>query len=233
LSLKQADRQEFILSVKPLTGSLFNVAHAITGNCELAEIATQEALTDVFLSKKKGRGTANLRAELLRSTRTFALMELRGRDTAIDIDWRGFSNNVENSPLVARLSEESIEAQRVMALKYGCGLQLKHISEATGLSMDTARDLIKKNLIRLDRAFKRERQQPIEREVSHEIRRYLSRPGGAASDPGAILRFFEQTAADIAPSRRVLNTSFRWFFMTLGIIICAATFWVLAVLMER
>jgi DNA-directed RNA polymerase specialized sigma24 family protein len=227
------DRQEFLQSVKPYTGSLFNVAHAITGNCELAELATQEALTDVFLARNKRRGAANLREELLRSTRSFALFELRSRNKNIDMDWRGFSNNNEGSPLIGWLSEESVEAQRVLTLKYGCGLQIKQVSDAMGLSIDEARATIKKSLSQLEKAYKRERQRPIEREISHEIKRYLSRPGSAASDPGAILRYFEQTAADIAPSKRVLNTAFRWFFMTLGVIICAVTFWVLAVLMER
>ena len=227
------DRQEFLQSVRPLTGSLFNVAHAITGNCELAELATQEALTDVFLAKKKRRGAANLRAELLRSTRSFALMELRGREKNTEMDWRGFSNNGESGTLIARLSEEPVEAQRAMALRYGCGLNIKHISDAIGLSVDKSRDMIKESLSHLEKVYKRERPYPIEREAAREIKRYLSRPGSAASDPGAILRYFEQTAADIAPSKRLLNAAFRWFFMTLGIIICAVTFWVLAVLMER
>jgi DNA-directed RNA polymerase specialized sigma24 family protein len=233
LRYNPGDRQEFLQSVKPLTGSLFNVAHAITGNCELAELVTQEALTDVFFAKRQRRGAANLRAELLRSTRSFALMELRDREKNADMDWRGFSNNDESGPLITRLSEEPVEAQRVMALRYGCGLQIKHISEAMGLNIDKAREINKKSLAHLEKAYKRERQQPIEREAAREIRRYLSRPGSAASDPGAILRYFEQTAADITPSKRMLNTTFRWFFMTLGIIICALTFWVLAVLMER
>jgi len=233
LSNNPGDRQEFLHSVRPLTGSLFNVAHVITGNCELAELATQEALTDVFLAKKQRRGAANLRAELLRSTRSFALMELRRREKNTELDWRGFSNSEESGPFIARLSEEPIEAQRAMALRFGCGLNIKNISDAMGLSVDTARDLIKESLSHLEKVSKRERSHPIEREAAHEIKRYLSRPGSAASDPGAILRYFEQTAADIAPSKRLLNTAFRWFFMTLGIIICAVTFWVLAVLMER
>jgi len=120
-----------------------------------------------------------------------------------------------------------------MALRFGCGLHIKNITDAMGISVDKARDMIRESLSHLEKAYKRERSQPIEREAAHEIKRYLSRPGSAASDPGAILRYFEQTAADMGPSKRVLNTAFRWFFMTLGIIISAVTFWVLAVLMER
>ena len=86
----QADElRAFFARVRPCYRELFNMAHAICGNYELAEYAVQSAILDVFR-----RGTPRSRAGLARDparaqTRAMAVEQARLIDDA-ELTWDGF-----------------------------------------------------------------------------------------------------------------------------------------------
>ena len=92
------ERGEYLSKLRPMTNGLFNAAHAIMGNCELAEYVMQEAVLDAYLQRRKWRESVGFREGLMRSVRVRALDEL-GIQEDIEVDWRGFAKDAESAKI--------------------------------------------------------------------------------------------------------------------------------------
>lgn len=225
------ERQEYIQKLRAITNGLFNATHAITGSYELAEYVMQAAILDAYLDRGAWSNTVGFREALMRSIREHALFEIGEKDSA-DIDWRGIKESA-GFPLISLISEFPVEIQRMIVLKYGCGLSEKQISTVTGATADEVRDALKRNVEKLERdSGGKGAAKSFERELARELRKYMNRPGGAAFDPGTMLRAFEQDIESRRPKRHLIRRLLKWIFLIAAILLCMLLFWIVAVLLE-
>ena len=127
----QADElRAFFARVRPCYRELFNMAHAICGNYELAEYAVQSAILDVF-RRGSPRSRAGLRETLRAQTRAMAMEQARLIDDA-ELTWDGFrADAIEGAggdAVLQAASQESLEDRRALMLRYGCGLRPRDIA---------------------------------------------------------------------------------------------------------
>ena len=88
-AVAQADElRTFFTRVRPYYRELFNMAHAVCGNYEVAEYAVQSAMLEVF-RRGTPRSRAGLRETLRAQTRSMALEQARLIDDA-ELTWDGF-----------------------------------------------------------------------------------------------------------------------------------------------
>jgi len=224
------ERQEYLSKLRPMTNGLFNAAHAITGNCELAEYVLQEAILEAYLKRHKWWERMGFREGLMRTVRMRALDELSVQEE-VEADWRGFPKDADR-PVIALLAEAPVELQRAVMMRLGCGLTTRQVADILNQPQGALQEEIQRFLFRAERNLRAERTRPVEREVAVEIRRYMDRPGSAAFDPGSMMRAFEQDVEQRRPRRYVLRTATRLLFMGIGIVLCIVLFWVLAILVE-
>ena len=127
----QADElRAFFARVRPCYRELFNMAHAICGNYELAEYAVQSAILDVF-RRGSPRSRAGLRETLRAQTRAMAMEQARLIDDA-ELTWDGFREDAiegaEGDVVLQAASLEPLENRRMLMLRYGCGLSAHDIA---------------------------------------------------------------------------------------------------------
>ncbi|NLG26233.1 MAG: sigma-70 family RNA polymerase sigma factor [Clostridiales bacterium] len=226
----EEDRRVFLGRVRPLISGLFNAAHYITGSSEAAERVTREAVMAAYLRMGKLRGRVGFREAVLREIRGRALRVAR-RATA-EVDLRPLSADADG-PMLAFLAAQPPEQQRIAVLRYGCGLSGAEVARAMGLPRGQVQSELRRLMSRA------ERQTPpdgpritAERMMAQELKRHMYREGGAAFDQAAMLRALEQDAEQIRLPRRVARRIVGATFTALAALLCAALFWLLAVLTE-
>ena len=127
----QADElRAFFARVRPCYRELFNMAHAICGNYELAEYAVQSAILDIF-RRGTPRSRAGLRENLRARVRAMAVEQARLIDDA-ELTWDGFrADAIEGAGgdlVLQAASLETLEDRRALLLRYGCGLRARDIA---------------------------------------------------------------------------------------------------------
>lgn len=224
------DRRAFLVRIRPLISGLFNAAHYIAGNSELAEYVTQEAVMSLYVSGSRAGGKAGLREAVLREIRVRALRAVRRGER--DEDLRPLPEGVEGDALKI-LAAQPPELQREVILRYGCGLSTRQAARAMGLTDAQVRTDVRRFLSRAERALPDDLSRwSAERELSLELKRHLYREGGAAFDQAAMLRALEQEAERVKMPRRIVRRGLSFALTALAALLCAALFWLLAVLME-
>ena len=125
-------------NVEPIYAELFNAAHAMCGNYDLAEYALRSAILDVWLQNVSGGMGFR---ERLRSALRLAAFEAALSEDAEDAEftWPGVDGAREDDPILGQLAQEPVELQRLVVLRHGCGLPVKAISQLTGDSQSQIR----------------------------------------------------------------------------------------------
>ena len=123
--------------------------------------------------------------------------------------------------------------QRLMTLRYGCGLTAREIAQLMGARADAVRDQLLLCQLRLEKALSRERIpfKPFDRTATRAIRRRLNADDGEVLDVGYVFRCFERGAQDARQAGQIAGRAIRTVLCAAGTLLFAALFWVLAILM--
>lgn len=214
--------------VEPIYAELFNAAHAMCGNYELAEYALQCALLDVWL-QRAGMG---FRERLRGALREEAFAALDAPEAAsAEFTWQGFRIGDGTDPLLNQLAGESLELQRLIMLRYGCGLTARTIAQLTGLSPKAVRGSLARFLARCRRKLPGGDRAGTEALITQRARAALRRSDEAPPIAQAF-RAFETEASQVSRSGRGIGRAFSRLMLTLLALVCAAAFWLFAVLVR-
>lgn len=226
--------QQYFSRLRPVYPLMFNLAHAIVGNCDQAEYCVQYALVDcwamghAFTSHHGFR--EDLRSTVIRTARkTAATSEAR----EAEFDWDGLAwDGASDHPILRQIAQEPLETRRMLALHYGCGLPPRHIAP---LCRTDARRV--QLLLRRFEARIRHRVAPAERRrceglIARAIRGLMAQPCAGMPELAKVFRNFQADAESISrPSRLPVRLVHGALALLLGLF-CIVAFWLAAVLLQ-
>lgn len=221
--------QLYFSRVRPIYHQLFNIAHAITGNCDQAEYCLQYAMLERWSA---GESTASHHGfrEGLRSSVTRSALKL---PPAEEFDWNGLQSNIENADMLAPLiAQENGELRRILALRFGCGLSLRRIAHI--LDMDSARvhTLLHRFEVRTCRRLPARDRRRFEALMTRCVRAQFAQPNPLAPEMSGLFRAFQADASGVSRPSRLPAHILRIVLATVLAIFCIAAFWLVAVLLQ-
>ncbi len=218
-------------NVQPLCAELFNAAHVMCGNYDMAEYALRSAILDVWLQEAAGgMGFRERLRQALRREAFAAALSDEGRTA--EFTWRGPVTGQDDSPVAAQLGQEDIRAQRLVMLRHGCALPLRQVCRLTGMTQGQARTELRRFEARCRRRLPAQDRARAEALIARQAKRLLSQDSPDAPRPGQIYRAFEAEAG-VARSRgprvwRVVGS----LLLALMALLCSGAFWLFAVLVQ-
>jgi len=219
-------------SVQPMCAELFNAAHVMCGNYELAEFALRSAILDVWLQNASGGMgfRERLRSALRREAFAAALSD---EGQAAEFTWPGPGTGTPgDDPISAQLGQERVETQRLVMLRHGCALPLRQVCRLTGMTQGQARAELNRFVTRCRRRLSGQDRARAEALIARQARRLLTQPGPNTPQPGQVYRAFEAEAgASQAPGLRIWRVA-GGLLLALMALLCAGAFWLFAVLVQ-
>jgi hypothetical protein len=218
-------------NVQPLCAELFNAAHVMCGNYDMAEYALRSTILDVWLQGAAGGMgfRERLRGTLRREAFAAALSD---EGQAAEFTWPGPGAGKDDGPVDAQLAQEEIRTQRLVMLRHGCALPLRQVCRLTGMTQGQARAELNRFEARCRRRLPAQDRSRAEALIARQAKRLLSQGTPDAPQPGQIFRAFEAEAG-VAASRgprvwRVVGN----LLLALLALLCAGAFWLFAVLVQ-
>ena len=218
-------------NVQPLCAELFNAAHVMCGNYDLAEYALRSALLDVW-QQSAGGGLGfreRLRSALRREAFSAALSD-GGR--AAEFTWPGTGEPRDGDPVAAQLSQEPVQTQRLVMLRHGCALSARAVCRLTGLTRGQLRAELNRFEARCRRRLSGQDRARAEALIARTAKRLLGQSGPNVPRPSQVYRAFEAEAgAAQTPGFRAWQI-FGSLLLALMALLCAGAFWLFAVLVQ-
>ena len=217
--------------VQPLCVELFNVAHLMCGNYDLAEYALRCAILDVWLeSASGGMGfRERLRASLRREAFEIALSD-EGR--AAEFTWPGVADDGDDDPILDQLIQEDVRVQRLVLLRHGCGLSPRSVAKLAGMTTGQVRGELYRFSDRCaGRALRRSRAR-VDARIARKAKQLLTRRDPDTPQISQIYRAFEAEADGAqVPGHRLSHIAGN-VVLTLTALACATAFWLFSVLVQ-
>ena len=217
--------------VQPIYVELFNAAHVMCGNYNLAEYAVRSALLEVWMQNASGGMgfREHLRGALRREAVDAALSE---DGSSAEFTWQGLPEAQDGDPIAAQLAQERIETQRLVMLRHGCGLSAGMISRLTGVSRGQARTELDRFEARCRRRLSGQDRSRADALIARCARRLLAQDDSNVPPPAQVYRAFEAEADGVrVPSHRA-GRIVGGLLMALTALLCAGVFWLFAVLVQ-
>ena len=224
------DFELYLSRIRPIYHQLFNIAHAITGNCEQAEYSLQYAMMDFWAAST---GSYHGFREGLRNTLIHAAM--RAVDIHAEFTWNGLScenPEEESDPIRQLIAQEGTEFRRVLALKYGCGLSLRRIGHIMCIEPKRIQTALSRFEARAKRKLDPSLRRRCESMIHRTIRWNFSQPSALAPDIGGVFRTFQADAAAMSRPSRLPARILGGIVAVILALICIVGFWFTAVLMQ-
>ena len=217
-------------NVEPIYAELFNAAHAMCGNYDLAEYALRSAILDVWL-QNAGSGMGfreRLRSALRQEAFEAALSEdARGAE----FTWPGIPVT-GGDPILALLSQERPEIQRLAVLRHGCGLPAKAIAQLTGMGPAQVRAELERLESRCRRGLSGQDRSRAEQLIARRMKKLLTQGGPGIPQPAQVYRAFEAEADGAQLTGHRFSRVAGRVLVALLALLCAAAFWLFAVLVQ-
>ncbi len=224
----------FFARVRPYYKGLFNMAHAICGNYEVAEYAVQSAMLEVF-RRGSPRSRAGLRETLRAQVRAMALEQARLLDDA-ELTWDGFREDaIEGAggdPVLQAASQETLEDRRTLMLRYGCGLRAREIARLLGVPAAQVSGVLTSFTRRLKRRLPPREHARLERLAVQSARAWLKRQDAGVPDAGAVYRSLEAELMEAGGGTHRVSRVVGRVATILVALLLAALFWLLMVLIQ-
>lgn len=217
--------------VQPMYVELFNAAHVMCGNYDMAENALRSAILDVWLQNAaSGMGfRERLRSALRREAFAAALSD---DGLAAEFTWPGVGAYEGDNPVAAQLGQEGVNTQRLVMLRHGCGLPLRQVCQLTGLAQGQVRTELNRFEARCRRRLTGSDRGRAEALIARTAKRLLGQGGPNVPQAGQVYRAFEAEAgATQAPGFRVWRFA-SGLLLALMSLLCAGAFWLFAVLVQ-
>lgn len=209
---------------------LFNMAHAICGNCDQAAYALQYTLVEAWLGDGHGVGFREGMRYTLRGVALDAVRDARAEPQPAEFTWKGFSASGDS--VLALIAQEPLETQRMLALRYGCGLSAKRIAWLTGVPAGRVREALRRFERRAARQSPARAKGRAEVRIVRAVRRAFAHPDAAMPSMGAIYRAFEAEAAEVRKPKHLAARVARRIAYVLLVALCAVIFWFAAALLQ-
>ena len=221
--------QLYFSRIRPIYYQLFNIAHAITGNCDQAEYCLQYAMLDCWSSGDANASHHGFREGLRSSVTRAALKSVVGGE----YDWKGLQSDPDNDdPLVKLIAQEPIELQRLIALRYGCGLSPRRIAKVVDWELNRVQTLLNRFEARTRRRLSGGDRRRFDLLVVRTVRSLLNQTNPMAPEMGSVFRTFQADAATIARPNRLPARILRAVLAVILAVFCIVAFWLTAVLMQ-
>lgn len=216
--------------VEPIYPELFNAAHAICGNYDLAEYALRSAVLETWI--QDAGGGMGFRERLRGELRRAAFDVVRSEEAAgAEFTWPGFSGKGDD-PVLALAAQEPVEIQRALMLRCGCGLSMRSVSQLTGESVGRLREDLERFESRCRRGLPRQERGRAEAMINRSLRRALTRNSAGIPSPAQIYRAFESEAEGMQPAGHRFSRGLGRVMVLLLALACAALFWLFAVIVQ-
>lgn len=224
------DLRTWFKGVQPIYVELFNAAHAMCGNYDLAEYALRSAILDVWL---QNAGSMGFRERLRASLRREAL-ELAQSDEgmAAEYTWPGLREGGSDDPVDVQLAQERVETQRLVMLRHGCGLPLRTVSLLTGLTQGQARTELNRFEARCRRRLSGQDRSRADMLIARRAKRLLATDSSNVPSPAQVYRAFEAEAGGTQVSGHRVSRIVGGVLLALMALLCAGAFWLFAVLVQ-
>ena len=215
-------------NVEPIYAELFNAAHAMCGNYDLAEFALRSAILEVWLQNVSGG--MGFRERLRSALRQAALEAALGEDAqGAEFTWTGVTDSRGDDPILAQIAQERVEIQRLAVLRHGCGLSMRTISQLTGLSQAQARAELSRLESRCRRRLSGQDRARAEALIAKRLKKWLTR-GSGVPQVSQVYRAFEAEADGTAVTGHRFSRVLGTVVLALLALACAGAFWLFAVL---
>lgn len=226
--IETEDFQLYFSRIRPIYHQLFAIAHAITGSCEQAEYALQYAMLDCWAAGDHTASHHGFREGLRSGVIRAAL-----KHTGTESDWPGLQISPDHSdPILLSISQESIEVQRMLTLRHGCGLSEGRISRITDTDRDRVHTLLRRFEARTRRRLSPADRRRYELRISRAVRSQLSQPGSMAPEISTVFRTFQADAAEVSRPSRLPVRIIRTVCTVVLALLCILAFWLMAVLLQ-
>ena len=217
-------------NVEPIYPELFNAAHAMCGNYDLAEYALRSAILDVWLQNASGGMgfRERLRSALRQEAFDAALSEDADR---AEFTWPGCTD-ASDDPVLKQLAQERVEIQRLAVLRHGCGLPPKAIARLTGMGQNQVRAELSRFEARCRRNLSGQDRARADQLIARRLKRLLAQGGPGIPQPSQVYRAFEAEADGAQVTGHRVSRVVGRVLMALLALACAAAFWLFAVLVQ-
>lgn len=218
-------------NVEPIYAELFNAAHVMCGNYDLAEYALRSAILEVWL-QNAGSGMGfreRLRGALRQAAFEAALSE--DADGA-EFTWPGVGEIAPGDAILHQLSQERVETQRLVMLRHGCGMPPRSIAQLTGQSQAQIRAELSRFESRCRRGLTGQDRARAEALIARRAKRLLRQGGPGVPQPGQVYRAFEAEADGAQVTGHRVSRIAGRIVVALFALACAALFWLFAVLAQ-
>ena len=228
---EQDDFQLYFSRLRPICHQLFNLAHAITGNCEQAEYCLQYAMLDCWAAGDASASRHGFR-EGLRTSAMRAAMKIAGTED-VEYDWNGLTlQEGEADPLLHLIAQEGNETRRILALHYGCALSPRRIARLMGMDAAKVQTLLKRFEARVRHRLTSGDRRRADSTLTQTIRGRMNLPSPLAPEINSVFRTFQADATSIIRPNRLPARILRAVFAAILALVCIAVFWLAAVLLQ-
>ena len=224
--------RDWFKAVEPVCAELFNAAYVMCGNYDLAEYALRSAILNAWL-QDTGTGMGfreRLRAALRRAAFSSALSD---EGIEAEFTWPGIGKVDADDPILAQLSNEKVQTQRLVLLRHGCGLSHRSIAQLTELSQAQARGELRRFVSRCRRRLDKSERGRAEAMIARQAKRLLARRGPGTPHPAQVYRAFEAEALSSGGGGQRISRVLGAALMLLMALACAGAFWLFAVLVKK
>jgi len=223
----------FFVRVRQVYPELFSDAHAISGNCDIAEYAVQKAISDAWAQQQRGGGR-RLGEYLRQQTLRQALSDALHAEDA-EVTWDGLQGDLleeEKDPVRAAVFAERTEMRRMLAMRYGCGMSARDIGRVLKMDEARVRGALHRFETRLKRKLDSARRKRFDQVMAGAIRLELSRPDPAMPEIGSVYRTFEAEACSVKQPNRAVMRAAKAAFTVFAAVLLVAAFWLTAALLK-
>lgn len=225
------DFQLYLGRIRPIYHQLFNIAHAVTGSCDLAEYCLQCAFLNYWVASTGSGSRRSFREGLRNTLIQLSLREAAATKEAHEYTWTGFTAD-DSDPLSALIGQEAQDMQRILALKYGCRLSRRRIARLMGTESARIRTLLNRFEARARRRLPAAERRNLDSLLARSVRANFAVPSALAPDMGNVFRTFEADAVSITTPSRLPARIFGGITVLVLAILCIAVFWLTAVLLQ-
>lgn len=218
-------------NVQPVYVELFNAAYVMCGNYDIAEYALRSAILDVW--QQNIPGGMGFRERLRSSLRREAFDAALSDDgLAAEFTWPGLSGARDDDPVTLQLLQESVETQRLVLLRHGCGLSQRSVAQLTGLAQSLIRTELSRFEARCRRKLTGAERSRAELAIARRAKRLLAQRGPNVPQPSQVYRAFEAEAGGAQVSGHRASRIVGGALLALMALLCAGAFWLFAVLVQ-
>ena len=227
--------QAYLEQVTSVFRELFGIAHAITDQYDAAEYVLQQVIQRGFSGKRR-RGKLTFREQMKLWTVRMATDHVKqnGRPADGEGTWNGFDGvNLGGNPFLIEAVREPLLMRRILMMKFGAGLHSYEIAPIVGMDKARVRAYLQQFEARVVRKMRENGN--YEKMARRAALQELKRLEADVPDTTATFRQLQADLVDPVRPQKVdpVSRAVGIVFLSIGVLLCVAMFWLFAVLMEN